>query len=82
MPSEKELKGNEDKKDDYITKVKKQKKKLKRLDDNFISIIFRLTLVLLMIETFFLYTYLISKSFLEDVNSLTTELRLLISRQP
>jgi|LauGreDrversion4_2_1035121.scaffolds.fasta_scaffold443142_2 hypothetical protein len=80
MPSEKELKGNEDKKDDYITKVKKQKKKLKRLDDNFISIIFRLTLVLLMIETFFLYTYLISKSFLEDVNSLTTELRLLISR--
>jgi hypothetical protein len=33
-----------------------------------------------MIETFFLYTYLISKSFLEDVNSLTTELRLLISR--
>ena len=80
MPSEKELKGNEDKKDDYITKVKKQKKKLKRLDDNFISIIFRLILVLLMIETFFLYTYLISKSFLEDVNSLTTELRLLISR--
>jgi hypothetical protein len=80
MPSEKELKGNEDKKDDYITKVKKQKKKLKRLDDNFISIIFRLTLVLLMIETFFLYTYLISKSFLEDMNSLTTELRLLISR--
>jgi len=80
MPSEKDLKGNEDKKDDYITKVKKQKKKLKRLDDNFISIIFRLTLVLLMIETFFLYTYLISKSFLEDVNSLTTELRLLISR--
>jgi hypothetical protein len=80
MPSEKELKGNEDKKDDYITKVKKQKKNLKRLDDNIISIIFRLTLVLLMIETFFLYTYLISKSFLEDVNSLTTELRLLISR--
>lgn len=80
MPSEKELKGNEDKKDDYITKVKKQKKKLKRLDDNFISIIFRLILVLLMIETFFLYTYLISKSFLEDMNSLTTELRLLISR--
>ena len=74
------LKGSEDKKDDYITKVKKQKKKLKRLENNFISIIFRLTLVILMIETFFLYTYLISKSFLENVNSLTTELRLLISR--
>ena len=74
------LKGSEDQKDDYITKVKKQKKKLKRLENNFISIIFRLTLVILMIETFFLYTYLISKSFLENVNSLTTELRLLISR--
>ena len=81
MPSEKDLKGGADeKKDDYISKVKKQKKKLKRLDNNFVSIIVRFLLIIMLIETFFLYTYMISKSFLEEVDSLTRELRLLISR--
>jgi hypothetical protein len=84
MPSEKELKGSSEEKSssDYLTKVKKQKKKWKRLDSNFISITFRFLLLILLIETFFLYTYLISKSFLENVSSLTSELSLLISRQP
>ena len=73
MPSEKELKGSSEEKsnNDYLTKVKKQKKKWKRLDNNFVSISFKFLLLILLIETFFLYTYLISKSFLEDVSSLT-----------
>jgi hypothetical protein len=77
------MKGRgEDKKDDYISKVKKSKKKKKPLDSNFLSLSLRFLIFVLVIETYFLYTYLISKSFLEKVSSMTRELRLLISRQP
>ena len=76
------MKGRgEDKKDDYISKVKKSKKKKKKpLDSNFLSLTLRFLIFVLVIETYFLYTYLISKSFLERVSSMTRELRLLISR--
>jgi hypothetical protein len=83
MPTEKEIKhSNDEKKDDYISKVKKQKRKWRPLNNNFISITIRFLMLLLLIESFFLYTFLTSKSFLETVSSLTKELRLLISRQP
>ena len=75
------LKGqSEDKRDDYISKVKKSKKKKKPLDNNFLSLTLRFLVFLLIIESYFLYTYLMSKSFLERITSLSLELRLLRSR--
>ena len=83
MPSEKNIKhSNDEKKDDYISKVKKQKRKWRPLNNNFMSIIIRFFFLLLLIESFFLYTYLTSKNFLDEVSQLTLELQLLISRQP
>ena len=81
MPHEKDMKNqNDEKKDDYISKVKKQKRKWRPLNNNFVSIIIRFLLLLLLIESFFLYTYITSLNFLQEVSYLTGELRLLISR--
>ena len=81
MPHEKDMKNqNDEKTDDYISKVKKQKRKWRPLNNNFVSIIIRFLLLLLLIESFFLYTYITSLNFLQEVSYLTGELRLLISR--
>lgn len=81
MPHEKDMKNqNDEKKDDYISKVKKQKRKWRPLNNNFVSTIIRFLLLLLLIESFFLYTYITSLNFLQEVSYLTGELRLLISR--
>ena len=79
---EKELKADDDKRDDYIKNFKKSKKKWKRVNSNYSSLVLRFIIVLLLVETFFLYTYFSSESFLSQVSQLTSELRLLISRQP
>ena len=70
MPSEKEGKNgnNDEKKDDYIANVKKQKKKWRPLNNNFMFITLRFLALLMVIETFFLYEYFVSKSFLDQVS--------------
>lgn len=52
--------GADDKKDDYILKVKKQKKKWKALDNDLYSIFLKFIMVLMLIETYFCYTYFTS----------------------
>ena len=83
MPVEKDIKNsNDEKKDDYISKVKKQKKKWRPLNNNFLSLSIKFLLLILLIESYFLYNFFASKLFLSEVSSLTKELRLLISRNP
>lgn len=86
MTTEKDLnkhnKNGEEKPDDYITKVKKQKKKWRPLNNNFFMFCLKFMTVLTMIEVAFVLNYILSKNFLLEVSFLTKELRLLISRQP
>ncbi len=60
IPNESMKNQGEDKKDDYISKVKKSKKKKKPLETNFLSLTFRFMVFLLFIESYFLYAYLMS----------------------
>jgi len=74
--------ASDDKKDDYISNVKKQKKKWRPLNNNFLTLSLKFLALLLLIETFFLYFFLTSSKFLSEVGSLTHELRTLLSRYP
>lgn len=77
---EKEMKADDDKSAEYMKNYKKQKKKWKKIDINFGSLMLKFSILLLLIESFFCFNYLISKQKLDEVQSLTNELRLLISR--
>ena len=68
----------------YMKRIKKKNKgkKWKRLNTNFGSTIFKFFLFICIIEGYFLANYLLSFKFLKEVQELTNELRLLISRQP
>ncbi len=79
---EKEMKADDDKQSEYMKNYKKQKKKWKKININFGMLVLKFSVFLLLIESFFLFNYLISKQFLDEVSLLTKELRLLISRQP
>lgn len=73
-------KNGEEKPDDYITKVKKQKKKWRPLNNNFFLFSVKFFAVISIIEVSFILNYILSKNFLFEVSNLTKELRLLISR--
>ena len=79
---EKEMKADDDKQSEYMKNYKKQKKKWKKININFGMLMLKFSVFLLLIESFFLFNYFISKQFLNEVSLLTKELRLLISRQP
>lgn len=78
--NEKELK--KEKEELLSMKRIKKKKKWRPLNFNFGFLTIRLVLIVCILEGFFLATYLFSKIFMEEVSELTTELQLLISRQP
>lgn len=65
-----------------MKKIKKKSKgkKWKKLNTNFGSTIFKFFLFICIIEGYFLANYLLSFKFLKEVQELTNELRLLISR--
>eukprot|EP00349_Pseudokeronopsis_sp_Brazil_P009862 CAMPEP_0202978362 /NCGR_PEP_ID=MMETSP1396-20130829/84810_1 /ASSEMBLY_ACC=CAM_ASM_000872 /TAXON_ID= /ORGANISM="Pseudokeronopsis sp., Strain Brazil" /LENGTH=134 /DNA_ID=CAMNT_0049717307 /DNA_START=1663 /DNA_END=2067 /DNA_ORIENTATION=- len=62
---EKEMKAEEDKQSEYYKNYSKKKKKWKELDQNFGIFSLRFLVVLVLIESFFLASYLLSKSFLQ-----------------
>jgi len=74
MPGEKKgMQGGgsgEEKKDDYIENVKKQKRKWRPLNNNFFVLSLKLLTVLLLIESFFVFTYITSSNFLLEVSQL------------
>lgn len=86
MPGEKKSMqsggSGEEKKDDYIENVKKQKRKWRPLNNNFFALSLKFLTVLLLIESFFVFTYITSSNFLLEVSQLMQELRTLISRYP
>lgn len=73
---------DKDKKDIFGYKSKKKAKKWKKLNTNFLFLAIRLIAVISVFEAFFLANYLDSSDFLSQVNKLSKELQLLISRQP
>lgn len=66
----------------YNMKKQKKKKKWRRLNINFGYLSLRLLLIIAILEAFYIVNYMISKTFMSEVSSLTDELRLLISREP
>ncbi len=63
-----------------IKKQKKKKKKWRKLNIGFGYLSLRLLVIVAILETFYLVNYLISNTFMNQVTSLTSELRYLISR--
>jgi hypothetical protein len=76
------MKADDDKQTEYYKNYNKKKKKWKQLNNNIGMITIRFFLILILIESFFLASFLLSKVFLERVADLTSELTLLLSRQP
>ena len=66
----------------YNMKKQKKKKKWRKLNINFGYLSLRLLIIVLVLETFYLVNYVLSNTFMSEVSSLTSELRLLISREP
>lgn len=63
-------------------KKKVKGKKWKKLNSDFGSTLLKFLLFIAIIEGYFLTNYLLSSQFLTEVQQLTQELKLLISRQP
>lgn len=61
-------------------KKKKKKKKWRKLNFNIGFLALRLVLIIVIMEGFFLATFIFSRQFMNEVSELTSELRLLISR--
>jgi len=61
-------------------KKKNKGKKWKPLNSNFGSTLLKFLLFICIIEGYFIANYLLSKKFLDEVQDLTEELKLLISR--
>mmetsp|Transcript_32475 Transcript_32475/g.31734 ORF Transcript_32475/g.31734 Transcript_32475/m.31734 type:complete len:100 (-) Transcript_32475:673-972(-) len=76
------MKADDDKQSDYYKNYNKKKKKWKELNQDFGILSLRFFFVLVLIEAYFLASYLLSKNFLGSVADLTDELTLLLSRQP
>jgi hypothetical protein len=68
---EKEMKSDEDKSSEYYKKYNKSKKKWKPLNTNFGFLVFRFFTISILLESFFLVSYLLSKTFLSHVSALT-----------
>jgi hypothetical protein len=66
----------------YNMKKQKKKKKWRKLNINFGYLSLQLLVIVAILEMFYLINYLMSNTFMSEVNSLTQELRLLISREP
>lgn len=66
----------------YNMKKQKKKKKWRKLNINFGYLSLQLLIIVAILEMFYLVNYLMSNTFMSEVNSLTQELRLLISREP
>jgi len=66
----------------YTMKKQKKKKKWRKLNIGFGYLSLRLLFIVAILETFYLVSYLVSKTFMSEVTDLTSELRLLISREP
>jgi hypothetical protein len=68
----------------YMKKIKKKSKgkKWKKLNTDFGATLLKFLLFICIIEGYFLAIYLLSSKFLTEVQELTQELKLLISRQP
>ena len=82
MVNDKELQ-NELNNNKYMKRMKKKNKgkKWKRLNNDFGATLLKFMLFILIIECYFLATYLFSSQFLQQVQDITQELKLLISRQ-
>ena len=65
-----------------MKKSKKKSKKWKKLNVNFGFLTIRLVFIMVILEAFFLSNFLVSRNFLQELTDLTSELKLLISRQP
>lgn len=76
--SDKELK--KEKEELYNMKKSKKNKKWKRLNTNLGFLALRVVVIVAILEAFFIVNYVVSKKFMNEVSSLTDELRLLISR--
>ena len=63
-------------------KKKNKGKKWKPLNNDFGSTLLKLLIFICIIEAYFLANYLLSQQFLQEVQDLTQELKLLISRHP
>jgi hypothetical protein len=63
-------------------KKKSKGKKWKKLNSDFGATLLKFLLFIAVIEGYFLANYLLSRQFLSQVQQLTQELKLLISRQP
>jgi len=64
------------------TKKKGKGKKWKKLNNDIGATILKLFLFIAIIEGYFIVIYLLSSQFLTEVQNLTGELKLLISRNP
>ena len=76
--SEKELK--KEKEELNAMKKLKKKKKWRKLNFNIGFLAIRLVLIIVIMEGFFLATFVFSRQFMNEISDLTRELRLLISR--
>jgi hypothetical protein len=61
-------------------KKQKKKKKWRKLNIGFEYLSLKLMLIVAVLEAFYIVSYLVSKTFMSEVTSLTSELRYLISR--
>lgn len=66
----------------YMKRIKKKNKgkKWKKLNTNFGSTLLKFFLFICIIEGYYLANYLLSSKFLDEIQQLTNELKLLISR--
>ena len=81
--NDKELQ-NELQNNKYLRRMKKKNKgkKMKELTTDFGSTLMKFLLFLCIIEGYYLANYLLSSKFSNEMENLTQELQLLISRQP
>jgi hypothetical protein len=66
----------------FSMKKQKKKKKWRKLNIGFEYLSLKLLLIVVVLEAFYIVSYLVSQTFMSEVTSLTSELRYLIARQP
>ena len=66
----------------FSMKKQKKKKKWRKLNIGFEYLSLKLLLIVIVLEAFYIVSYLVSQTFMSEVTSLTSELRFLIARQP
>ena len=66
----------------YALKKQKKNRKWKKLNTNFSFLALRVVFLVTLFEAFFIADYFLSSRFMNELQSLTDELSLLVSRQP